>query len=322
MVAGETKPAKRVEIYTRFPRTAASQMSRSVMSRESASRATASPSNSELASPPNLRSATTVADYAPSPSVMGETEESDRAQLHRKRELGGPYYRSDEPAFPPKSEHINEQMRGRTYSPPGISSEGNAPAQDSQNMARTVSWKTSARPGLLTPPFSDTDGIRRYLRICAQVVGRSMDHHGENSPMGNGYLVAMSQCATPMQISPQSSRTMAGGNSPRNPFNPECSPRPYLPILPKPTAEKSAMALREQSTHGDRMQAIADAQRLWIRLDEQDPNGPCGPENGFSATAVQLAKYGREYVRIGLEQTPDKARNHWRSIRRARFRFG
>ena len=53
-----------------------------------------------------------------------------------------------------------------------------------------------------------------------------------------------------------------------------------------------------------------------------DPNGPVDTESGFNATVVQFAKYGREYVKIGLEQSPAKAWSHWRSTLRAHLHFG
>ena len=139
MAAGETHQDKRVAIYTISPRTAASPISGSLMSRERTSHATASPSNSELMSPPNLRSATTFSDYAPTASVQEETGESDGVQLNPKWELCEPCYRSDEPAMPHNTDRTNEQMHVCTYPPPEISSEGNVPMQDTQNMMCTAS---------------------------------------------------------------------------------------------------------------------------------------------------------------------------------------
>ena len=89
--------------------------------------------------------------------------------------------------------------------------------------------------------------------------------------------------------------------------------REYTPYLPTPTAKSAARILNERATHGARVQSIAEGQRLWSRLDEEEPEGPENPKTGFAVDAIQYAKYGREYLRIGLEQTPAKAWAYWRS---------
>ena len=126
---------------------------------------------------------------------------------------------------------------------------------------------------------------------------------------------------TPMQLSPQSPNEMTGGTTPRQPFNKGGSRRPYVPLLPKPTEKRKYTALLDQSTHDERMRSIFDAQRLWIRLGEQDPSGPIDPESGFDATEIQFPKYGLEYVKKGLGQTPGKAWAYWRPTLRDHLHF-
>ena len=96
----------------------------------------------------------------------------------------------------------------------------------------------------------------------------------------------------------------------------------WVPFLPKPTAKKAAQQLRQEQAHGERVQNVADARRLWDRLEEQDPDGPEDPEEGFSTIVVRYARYGREYVKKALEQTTAKAWQWWRGIRRAHVKNG
>ena len=96
----------------------------------------------------------------------------------------------------------------------------------------------------------------------------------------------------------------------------------WVPYLPKPTAKKAARQLRQDQAHGERVQNIADARRLWTRLEEMDPRGPGNPEEGFPPTVAQYARYGREYIKQALETTSAKAWQWWRAHRRAHLKKG
>ena len=96
----------------------------------------------------------------------------------------------------------------------------------------------------------------------------------------------------------------------------------WVPYLPKPTAKKAVHQLRNQTKHGDRVRDIADAQRLWGRLDDHDQNGPEDPLEGFSEAVIEYAKLGREYVQMALETSTTQAWKWWRSQRRAHVNTG
>ena len=214
------------------------------------------------------------------------------------------------------------RSRRFTHFPPGISSESSEPQPDNHTVTCTMSWQTSGNTGLLTPPCFDprwNSPLSANMQPCGW---SSPGSSWGSSPMVGAYAGEVSPQTAPMNISPVQTEMRVSSMIPSNQFIPSTSPRPYVPYLPKPTVEKSGRSLRDQTVHGAKMQEIADAQRLWSRLDEHSPHGPNNPENGFIAIDVQLAQYGREYVRIGLEQTPAKAWMHWRSIRRAHFHFG
>ena len=55
----------------------------------------------------------------------------------------------------------------------------------------------------------------------------------------------------------------------------------WVHFLPKRSAERAVYQLRQQKRHGERVQDIADARRLWARLDDRGPGGPVSPEEGF-----------------------------------------
>ena len=96
----------------------------------------------------------------------------------------------------------------------------------------------------------------------------------------------------------------------------------WAPYLPRPTAKQAAKQLSQKHTHGSRIQGVANARRLWSRLEEDIPRGPANPATGFSAEEAQYAKYGREYIRTVLEQTTTRAWQYWRPIRRAQIHGG
>lgn len=74
--------------------------------------------------------------------------------------------------------------------------------------------------------------------------------------------------------------------------------------------------------NGERVHGIADASRLWTRLEETIPRVPENPESGFAADAIKYSKYGRGYVQIALGQTTTKAWQYWGEIRRAHIHGG
>ena len=96
----------------------------------------------------------------------------------------------------------------------------------------------------------------------------------------------------------------------------------WAPYLPKPTAKKAVRQLRNQTKHGDRVRDIADAQRLWGRLDDHEQSGPGDPLEGFSNAAIEYAKLGREYVKMALETSTTQAWKWWRSQKRAHLNTG
>ena len=96
----------------------------------------------------------------------------------------------------------------------------------------------------------------------------------------------------------------------------------WVPFPPKPAAKRYVHLLRHQQRHGGRVRGIADARRLWSRLEEGELGGPSTPAEGFPADVIQYASYGREYVRMALEQSTTIAWKWWRSIRRAHIRRG
>ena len=98
----------------------------------------------------------------------------------------------------------------------------------------------------------------------------------------------------------------------------------HMPSLPKAPSKKRGKIkdINDRAIHGERIQKVADARRLWSRLDEAIRRGPYGPEEGFSMEVVEMARYGRDYVRIALQETMAKAWAYWRSLRRPKLHFG
>ena len=96
----------------------------------------------------------------------------------------------------------------------------------------------------------------------------------------------------------------------------------WTPYLPRPTAKRALAQLRQQGTHGGRLHGIAEARRLWERLDVTSPRGPEDPENGSPADVIQYAQMGRGYIRIALGETTAKSLKYWREIRRAHIHNG
>ena len=56
----------------------------------------------------------------------------------------------------------------------------------------------------------------------------------------------------------------------------------WVPFLHNPTAKKAAHQLKNQTSRGDRVRDISDAQGLRTRLDDQGPKGPEEPSGGFT----------------------------------------
>ena len=120
-----------------------------------------------------------------------------------------------------------------------------------------------------------------------------------------------------------------GANQHRNPLlrthetrNMATSGGEYTPYLPRPTAKRALVQLRQQGAHGGRLHGIEEARRLWARLDETSPRGPGAPESGFPGDVIQYAKMGRGYIQLALEAATTRAWEYWRSIRRAHIDNG
>ena len=94
----------------------------------------------------------------------------------------------------------------------------------------------------------------------------------------------------------------------------------WAPYLPKPTAKRAAQQLRQEERHGDRVQGIAEARRLWTRLDDWATPGPADPEEGFMDEVLEYAPFGRGYIKKAMGGTTTRAWKRWRSIRRAHIR--
>ena len=53
--------------------------------------------------------------------------------------------------------------------------------------------------------------------------------------------------------------------------------------------------------HGDRVLAAAGAHMMWNLLEEPQPRGPAGPEEGLSAEVIDASRRGREAAKLAIE---------------------
>ena len=59
--------------------------------------------------------------------------------------------------------------------------------------------------------------------------------------------------------------------------------------------------------------AAAGAHILWTRLDEVNPVGPADPEEGGSMEVIEMARRGREAVKLAIEISVGRSQEYWRS---------
>lgn len=65
----------------------------------------------------------------------------------------------------------------------------------------------------------------------------------------------------------------------------------------KVTRKQGGGPAPHRQSHGERVRAYAEDAQIWDRLDFTGPGGNPDPEDGFSATAIEIAKQGK-FVRV------------------------
>ena len=285
----ERRADNRLEAYTSFSRTAMSPSPRSIFSREVESTLSVSPVHSEM-SPSHPMSATTEVDFTPTPVGPSVNKTENKKKLHPGWKLGGPYYRSDGPASHYTGTAATRQPNEPMY-PPGISEGWTGTLDDNQTAKCTMTWEATGATGMLTPPCFDPRWNSPQSASVPYGGWASPGSSWGSSPVMGAYAGGAGSPIT--QLNPTLVQVGSCPVSYIPPLmpSPGTSPHSYIPYLPKPTPKKSAKLLRDQSIHGEKMRSIADAQRLWSRLDEESPRDNREPEQGFSAVAVQMAKY-------------------------------
>ena len=139
-----------------------------------------------------------------------------------------------------------------------------------------------------------------------------------------------SQSSAPMQtnVDCRANPQLSGGPDPFDFLQQNMSPwsgawgvEEMTPVA-RPSAKKKAKTIDNATAHGKRVRLYVEATQLWERLDTDNPTEHGNPETGFSADAIELARRGREHVRVGLEESTMKAYNDWRSLTRTHTRHG
>ena len=170
--------------------------------------------------------------------------------------------------------------------------------------------------GALVSTRNGTPAIRYHDRQSAEVAG---GWSNPSSPSGSPAQISRLTPPSPMTAY---STTSTSGMDQRHPRpqvyrsqNTAGAGGNWAPLLPRPTAKRALTQLRQNSAHGDRLQGIAEARRLWERLGDANPRGPENPESGFPEEAIQYARMGREYIKISMGETTTKAWQFWRAVR-------
>ena len=61
---------------------------------------------------------------------------------------------------------------------------------------------------------------------------------------------------------------------------------------------------------------------MWTRLDEVNPVGPADPEEGGSMEVIEMARRGREAVKLAIEISVGRSQEYWRSKTRSKLAHG
>ena len=72
----------------------------------------------------------------------------------------------------------------------------------------------------------------------------------------------------------------------------------------QPEPKRRAKELANRRIHGARVVYAVGDLSLRNRLDEEHPTGPGNPTEGFNAMAIELARRGRDQVRMSVEMNP------------------
>ena len=77
--------------------------------------------------------------------------------------------------------------------------------------------------------------------------------------------------------------------------------------LERPSPNQKAKNVDNAAKHGDMTRLYVSASQLWGRLDTDNPTEPQGPEEGFGEEVIEVAKRGRDHVRVGIEESTVRA---------------